>query len=1112
MKTAFRKNIFRTIKKSLGRYMAIFAIIALGVGFFCGLQSSRPAMMKTGQEYVRGQDLFDYRLISTWGFDEEEIRKLRELDGVKTAEGALWEDFIYINDEGTENCLKALSITEDVNRLTVVAGRLPEKADECVVDAVRFPESFIGQKIAVSSENSQETRDSFAYESYTVTGLVRSPLYLNMERGTTTIGSGKITAFVFLLPEGFSYEYYEEVYVTADMTEAAFTDAYEEEIEVCTDIMEEDSTAIVETRYRKEVANAEDEIADAEAELTEKEADARAELADARAELEDGEQKLKDGRQELVDARETLKEKEQELRDGEQELKDGEAALSEGEASLAQGEAALTEAESTFVQGEEALQAGEAQYQQGLAEYETGREKYENGLKELEEKRPLYQQAKVQKQQLEAAGLGDALLTDPGYLMLCKSIEEFEAGERELNGTKIRLDQAKIQLDASLGELTASRSQLETSRSQLADSRRELNENRELLTEKRQLLEQSRVQIEDGKRQIADGREELKEAEQKIADSEQELKDGWKEYEDGLKELDQEVEDARKEIADAREELADLEEPEVFVLDRGTNVGYASYESDVSIVDGIAKIFPAFFFLIAALVCSTTMTRMVDDERTQIGTLRALGYTKSAILMKYMIYSGSAAALGACIGYYVGSRMFPTAIWTAYAMLYGFADIIIVDHFLLFLFSLLVSLFCSVGTTFLACRMELVHAPAELIRPKAPAAGKRILLEKITILWKHLKFLHKVSARNVFRFKKRMFMMIVGIAGCMALVMAGFGVNDSISNIVNDQYDHILKYDISAAYTKAIPQEALDEIEKQFDDDITNQAVLLETSVEAPYAEGVKTVTLMVSEDASISQCVDFHRDGEAVPIPGKGEILIDKRLAEVYDAGIGDEITLKIGERNTAPLRVAGIFDNYTFYYAYVTGETYEEYFGEVFEPKTIYLALAEGVDHYQVASYLADMKNAANISVVADMRARVENTMESMNYIVALVILSAAALAFIVLFNLGNINISERVREIATLKVLGFYPRETGTYVFRESMVLSVMGIVAGIPLGILLHRFVILQIKIDMVSPDIKILPLSYLYSVLLVLGFTVCVDLILRRKINRINMAESLKSIE
>lgn len=1085
MKKAFRKNIFRTIKKSLGRYMAIFAIIALGVGFFSGLKTSKPSMMKTGQEYVQEQKMYDYRLLSTWGFEEEEVSDIANLDGIEMAEGAYWEDFIYLNEEGKESCLKALSITEQVNQLTLTAGRMPERADECVVDAYYYSEGMIGQKITISSENSQDTRESFAYDTYTVTGLVRSPLYMNSERGTTTIGNGKINAFVFIPIEGFSFDYYKEVYACGEAKNVAFTDEYQKEIDEHTNAVEQGVTSVIEERYEKEIADAKEEIVDARQVLTEKTEDAQQELLDAKAELEEGETALTQGKQEIQEAKNTLAEKEQELREGEAALAEGENALAKAEQELAEGEAALAE--------------GEVQYQKGLAEYQIGLAAYQQGVAGLEGSRSQYEQAKSQKEQLESAGLGDALNQNEVYLALKQAVEEFEANELQLRETK-------VQLDAANAQLIESRAKLDASQSQLAAGRQQLEVNREKLTE-------SRVQIVDGKSQIENGKNEIIQAEKEIAENEKTLADGWKEYEDGVTELENETAKAEQKIADAEEELAAVEEPKTYVLDRSMNVGYASFEGDVSIVEGVAKVFPVFFFLIAALVCSTTMTRMVDDERTQIGTLRALGYTEGAILSKYMIYSGSAAGLGAMVGYFLGSRLFPMAIWIAYGMLYGFTDAVVtVDNVWLFLISLLVALLCSVGTTFMACRLELLHTPADLIRPKAPSAGKRILLEKISIIWKHLKFLHKVSARNIFRFKKRMIMMILGIAGCTSLVIAGFGVKDSVSNIVNNQYDEILQYDISATYTKEITEETTQEIEEQFGKEMTGSAVLQETSADAPYENGNKTVTLMISADDKINQCVNFHLDGETVGLPEKGEILIDNRLAEALSVKVGDEVTLRVGDEDTKPLKIAGIFENYAYYYAYVTAETYEAYFGGKFEPKTIYFSLGEGADPYQIASYLSDMKNASNMTVIEDMKSRVQNMMESMNYIVALIICCAAALAFIVLFNLGNINISERVREIATLKVLGFYPRETGAYVFRENMVLSIMGIIFGIPLGKLLHHFVMLQIKIDMVSFEINIRPMSYLYSVIAVLGFTLCVDIIMRRKINGINMAESLKSIE
>lgn len=1003
MKQAFRKNIFRAIRRSMGRYMAIFAIIALGVGFFTGLKASKPAMLKTGQEYLQQRQMFDFRLISTWGFTEDEVAAIREAAHVTVAEGAVWEDFLYVDEQGQEIGLKAMSITESVNTLALTAGRMPQAGNECVLDDSRYKEGMIGMEITIGEGNSQDVRDAFRYDAYTVVGFVRSPLYLNIERGNTTIGNGKLEGFLYLPQSGFDYEYWKEVYIKADTEAVPYTRQYEDAVEGIADGLEGQATEIIGRRYQQE-------------------------LADALAEIEDGERKLQE-------AEESWKDGQQELAEKEQELLDGEAALAEGEAKH---------------------QDGMEEYQAGLAQYQEGYAKYQDGLAAYEKNYADYQ--------AYAAMLG----------------ANAAAYGQQLAAMEASLAQAKAELDAAYGQLEVSRGKLTEAKAELDAAGEEISKNRASLKEGREKLEQGKEELAQGEREIAENRDKL---------------------------------------ADSRKKLDEVEEPKLYTLDRSSNVGYFCFENDIDIVEGIARVFPIFFFLIAALVCSTTMTRMVDDERTQIGTLRAMGYTEGAILAKYLIYSGSAAGLGGTVGFLLGVRLFPAAIWHAYSILYGFARLSHADHYLLFAMSLLTALLCSMGTAYAACRMELKHVPAELIRPKAPPAGKRIFLERIAPLWKRMKFLHKVSARNIFRFKKRMFMMILGIAGCTALVLTGFGVRDSVMNIVNMQYDNILQYHISASYSKGLTAGRVEEVQGKFGAEIEAAAPVMEASADILHEGASQPVSLLISHEAPpfgdvITSSISFHgeKDGKPQSLPGRGEILIDNRTAEELSLSPGDTVTLRIGDRESEPLAVSGIFENYVQYYAYLDSATYEAYAGEGFEPKTLYLSLREGADPYRISTYLSDMEDAANISVVADMRARVQNMLQSMNVVVALVIGCAAALAFIVLFNLGNINISERVREIATLKVLGFYPRESGAYVFRESLVLSLMGIAVGLPLGMALHAFVMDQIRVEKVSFQVQILPLSYVCSVLAVIGFTVFVDLAMRRKIEGIDMAESLKSIE
>lgn len=799
MNKAFRKNIFRTIKESLGRYLAIMAIIALGVGFFAGLKVTKPGMVETGNDYMRKYSMYDIRLISPTGFTEDDIDKLSENENVMVAAGANYRDFIYVNEDDKEIVLHALSITEGVNDLQLVSGRMPESDDECVLDQYQFGNSdMIGKEITVSDSNDAETKMVFKHKTYTVVGMVNSPMYINIERGTTSIGNGRVSAFVYIMQEGFNYPIYQEAYLKCQDSYDIYTD----------------------------------------------------------------------------------------------------------------------------------------------------------------------------------------------------------------------------------------------------------------------------------------------------------------EYDDFIEDIKPDIEDA----------LDDMGKSGTYILDRSTNTGYMCYDNDTNIVDGVARVFPIFFFLIAALVCSTTMTRMVDDERGQIGTYRALGYSNFSIISKYMIYSGSAALVGCLAGFFGGCYLFPYVISEAYKMLYDFGDgIEFYFSPVLLIICIIVSLICSMGTTFLACKNELRCMPAELIRPKAPAAGKRILLEKLPFVWKRMKFLHKVTARNVFRFKKRMFMMILGIAGCTALVLTGLGVRDSVSNLAEFQYGDIDIHDIETTLQGGNADTA-ETLLDDMGDDVTGYTELYKSSVELHMDSSIKTVYMIAAEKEDLDGYVSFSLKSGEKAYPEYGEVMLSEKIADIAGVEVGDTITLTDTDSGDVTLTVSGIFKNYVWHYAYVTPETYRDYFDKDCDANTLYINVKNDQTAYEVGAKLQQLDNVMNVSIIPEIKDRVSNMMTMMNAVVWLVIGSAGALAFIVLFNLSNINITERVREIATIKVLGFYSGETGAYVFRENLVLTIIGVVVGLPFGVWLHSFVMSQIQVDMVAFASEIMKISYLYCVVIVLIFFLIVDLVMRRKIEAIDMAESLKSIE
>ena len=621
-------------------------------------------------------------------------------------------------------------------------------------------------------------------------------------------------------------------------------------------------------------------------------------------------------------------------------------------------------------------------------------------------------------------------------------------------------------------------------------------------------------QLEAAENKIAREEKKLEDAEKELEDAEKELADGWEEYEENRQKLADETADARKELEDAREKLADLKEPETYVLGRDKNIGYACFESDSDIVEGISNVFPIFFFLVAALVCITTMTRMVEEQRTQIGILKALGYSEGTIMGKYLFYSGSAAVLGCGIGFLLGSYIFPVVIWSAYRIMYRLGDIRIILDWKLGLISLIVSILCSMGTTIATCRYELTSVAAELMRPKAPKSGKRIILERIPFLWNRMKFLRKVSARNIFRYKQRFYMMVFGIGGCTALLLTGFGIKDSIKSITYNQFDEIQINDMSVVFNDPWYEMDNSDFEEIMAENAERYTLVFEESTDLTKGDKSKSLTLVIPEKAEdISSFLNLHTTRD-VPIafPGKGEVVLTEKLADKCGAGIGDMVTLQDDDMNTLELKVSGISENYVYNYAYISPETWMEQIGSAPEYKSAYINVKEEKDVHSVSAAVMNCDGVASVTVNADMKVRFSSMMKSLDYVVLLIIGCAGSLAFIVLYNLTNINITERLREIATIKVLGFYRRETASYVFRENLVLTGIGAGVGLIMGRYLHQFVMYNIDIDMIAFDVHIAPLSVLYSIVLTFVFAGIVDWAMNKKLDGINMAESMKSVE
>lgn len=983
MKSMMKRTTIREIKHSFGRYFAILAIIALGVGFLAGLKVTRKAMIISANQYLTDGQFFDFRLLSTLGFENQDVEALREKEDVRFVEGAVSADIIYVNELGNDSVLKAHSLTDQINQVVLIAGNMPKEPDECVVDSNLFPEDAIGTTITFSENNSEDDLKNFTYKSYKITGIVKSPYYIQFERGNTSIGNGKISGFIYLLRDGFQMDYETEIFVKFKDDYLIYSEEYKDYIDNKEDIWKSYCEEQGERRYQSIFNEANEEYNKAQTELEEEKSKALREFSDA-------EKKLQDGEAQIIT--------------GEEEIRKAEIELSEKNALILSQEKELSLAQ-----------------------------------KDLEE----------QKQMLS----------------LLPQIPE-DVAEK----------------------LIVAQTQIDTGNATIDSAKKKLAEAAKVLQEKRD-------QIEVAKDELSVGKQEYEEA-----------------YSDFLNQM----REAEDKLADAKKEIENIQKPDTYVLGRNTNVGYVLFENDSNIVNGISNVFPVFFFLVAIMVCITTMNRMVDEQRTQIGVLKALGYSKTLIMSKYMFYSGSAAVVGGIVGYFLGTYFLPLVIWNTYGIMYQMGKFHYVFDWNLAVISLTVAIMCTLGTTWFSCRYVLKEVAASLMRPKSPKAGKRVFLEYVPFLWSRLNFLQKVSVRNIVRYKKRFFMMILGISGCTALLVTGFGIRDSVADVAVQQFQEIEIYDLSVTLQNDIydMKESESGAIIQVLNSHQSKYLLADNSIiDLVINDKIKSLNMvMVKDPDEIGSFIDIHtKEGEPIAYPNVGEVVICNKIADTYDLDIGDEIILRTGDMQELNVSVSGICANYVYNYVYINPQTYSE---QIEDPsyKTIYTILPDEEDAHTVSAELMKQNQITGVTIMKDMMERFTSMMDSLNYIVLVTLFCAAALAFIVLYNLNNINITERVREIATIKVLGFYKKETASYVFRENMALTAIGSGVGLFLGKLLHSYVMNEINIDVVSFNIHITVISYLCSIGLTFAFAWMINILMSGKLERINMAESLKAVD
>ena len=1150
MRGAFNKDVLRSVTHSLGRFLAIAGIVALGTGFYAGLRMTAPDMKLAADQFYDGTNLMDIRVVSTLGLTDDDLAALRGVEGVAQVMGAYETDVMAtVNDEqyairvhslpaaaaesDTGDGVSAVSGAADyLNRPVLVEGSWPVREGECVLsaDKVMNTPTKIGDTVQIT-EGSQDVDDVLATRTYQVVGYVHSSYYVSStSMGTTSLGSGSVQQFMYVPESDFSKDLpYTEAFVTVAGAAGEFSgsDAYFERVHEVEDRIETLAPAREQARADGLRANAQKELDEKRADYERERADAEQQLNDAQRQLDEAAAAIAENKQKLADAQaaydsgvaELASQRasaEAQLAEAERQLADGRAQTDAARPAIEQGQAQLADAWAQWQQGADALAAGwgewqgrqdalsakAAEWQQNMALWQAAWD-----ANEAHPENPDYAENRArleaQKQVLDAGK--DEI--DRGQAALDEARGELEAQQQAVNAARGELDAQQAAFDAQKAQFDAAVAQVEQGTADLASARLQADAQ---IAAAQQQLDEAAAQIASGRSQLEQGR----------ADYE----GGLAEYERQKADADAQFADAERQIADAQQKIDDLENPSWLVMDRDQNYGVASFESDANRVDSIAQVFPFIFFLVAALVALTTMTRMVEEERALIGTFKALGYRRTRIASKYLAYAAAASGIGSILGILALSQVLPAVIMKAYGIIYFVPERPLPIDLGLAGLAAGLGVGVTLVATWAAAFATLRERPATLMLPRAPKAGKRILLERIAPLWRRLSFSWKVTFRNLFRYKKRFVMTVIGIAGCTALLLTGLGLQDAINDIIDKQYGEIVHYNAVVTTEDDLPAASQQEL-----DDLLGAGGAVESSTRVQSASMVASgpdkadvhASVVVPEDPG--GLADFltvrTRVGHEPLSIGDDGVVLAEKLANELGVGVGD--TVRLAEQDemgnatdkTFDLTVTGVMENYIYNYVFIGPGEYARMEGGQPAFSTYYAVTSsdagERAQFNDAVRAIDGVKTVAYNDEVID---AYKSMLKSVGLIVIVLVVAAAALAFIVLYNLTNINITERQREIATLKVLGFTPREVSAYIYRETMLLSVIGCAVGLVLGVFMEGFVVVTAEVDQVMFGRTIHAASFVIAFLLTMLFTVLVMLAMRRKLARVDMVESLKSNE
>lgn len=1079
MPSTYLKDIFREIKISLGRFLSILCIVAIGVAFFAGIKASAPDMKNSADTYFDKYNVQDIQVYSTIGLTKKDVAAIKKIKGVKSVQPNFSMDTLSQIDS-TQMVIKVISyeIDQKMNKIRLVDGRMPERENECLVEASSATNKLygtfrIGDTIKLQSGTDDALSKSLKRTKYKIVGTCYNPNYLSYEKGSSNIGSGTVNSFIYIQNTNVLKDYYTEVDVCVKGAKDldCYSDEYFDVVDPVLKKIKKISNKQIDAR-----------IQSYQSELDEKKQEATDKFKDAENQFNDAQNKIDSGLSEIQSNELKLQNSKDQINQGWNEyyanlqLLDNIPTLQNAIAQIEESEKKLPE-----------LLSQKEQVENGLQQI--------NAEGDLNTKRTLIQNA-IDFIDIALKKLENYPNSSDAETIRIKLNEKKEL----LQGQLSLIDQAiakKAELEAILPQIQSGIEQIQAGVAKKAELQSQLNQ---LLNAKNE-LNNAYVSLINGQAQYEDGVS-------KIEDAKNELNKSIEQLTLSKAEFNIQKHDALRELSDAQLEI-DKMEGKWIVLDRNSHYSYRDYGACADRMDGIAKVFPVFFFLVAALVCMTTMTRMVDEQRNEMGTLKALGYSKLQIASKYIIYALIASILGSILGCSLGMYLFPTVIFNAWNTLYNIDQI-------KFLFQPGLILLASgsvTGITLLATLYsiysELIEMPSQLMRPKAAKAGKKILLERITFIWKRLSFLQKVTARNIFRYKKRFFMTIIGIAGCSALLVAGFGINDSISDIVNQQYNVIYHYDatVSAKTSEITSQiKSLKGVKDVYEED----HLAVTTKIEN---KDISTTVHIISNDKKFKDFCTLFNGNKEFDLDDSS-VLISQKMATKLNKKAGDTIKIKDANNKVIKAKIKGVFTNYVGHHIYASESLYKSWNTNA-KTTHIYLIKSKKTTkkfERNLGNKIMNIDGVQSVTFYSSLQKNFKDMIKSISYIVVVLVISAACLAFVVLYNLSNVNISERKREIATIKVLGFTRKEVDAYINRETILLTILGSLIGLGIGIGLHHLIMNLAEMDDIMFGRTINSISYVISFVMTIGFNAIINLCMHKKLNNIQMVESLKAVE